>query len=314
LATSLVDELQFDALNGAVSVSSLLRKVLLVAAKLEVSDIPEWVNKELSGYGDDDSLPPYRILYGTVNAKTFQGWIPVQFPTNEMQDKASRISMYDPVAEIEALIRRENGTLVAGFPPEFQRLLRKMFEQNAEFIRVIEQTHLTGILDEIRNQVLRWAIALDKAGIKGDGLTFTGAEKERAHSMVFHVDGGNFNIGIVGGTGGQANVAAGSNARINIQSTDNSVDSVICQPDQMGKLAEQFASLRAALLSQASDAEHYASIGAIASAEIAAKEGSASNVAQALSALGAGGKWVVGIARDIGAELATAALKSYVGL
>jgi hypothetical protein len=73
LATSLVDELQFDALNGAVSVSSLLRKVLLVAAKLEVTDIPEWVNKELSGYGDDDSLPPYRTLYGTVNAKTFHG-------------------------------------------------------------------------------------------------------------------------------------------------------------------------------------------------------------------------------------------------
>jgi hypothetical protein len=222
--------------------------------------------------------------------------------------------MYEPIAQIEALSRKENGALAAGFPPEFQRLLRTMFDQHAEFIRVIEQTHLACILDEIRNQVLRWALALDKAGIKGDGLTFTRAEKERAHSMVFHVDGANFNIGIAGGTGGQANVAAGSNARVNIQSTDNSNNSVACQADQMVTLAEQFAKLRTALLSQASDAEHYASIGAIASAEIAAKEGNASNMAQALSALGAGGKWVVGIARDIGTELAASALKSYVGL
>jgi hypothetical protein len=48
LATSLIDELQLDASNNSVSVSSLLRKALMVAAKLAVSDLPEWINKELS--------------------------------------------------------------------------------------------------------------------------------------------------------------------------------------------------------------------------------------------------------------------------
>jgi hypothetical protein len=77
MATSLIDELQLDASNSAVSVPSLLRKALMVAAKLELSDIPEWINKELSGYGLDDLLPAYRIPYGTVKAKGFGGrWIP----------------------------------------------------------------------------------------------------------------------------------------------------------------------------------------------------------------------------------------------
>jgi hypothetical protein len=73
----------------------------------------------------------------------------------------------------------------------------------------MEKTKLHGILDEIRNRVLRWAVALDKAGIRGDGLTFTGAEKEKAHSMVFHLDKGNLTIGVVGTVGEQANVATG---------------------------------------------------------------------------------------------------------
>jgi len=69
LATSLIDELQLDASDGSVSVSDLLRKALVVAAKLGVSDIPEWINKELSGYHDGDTLPSYRIVHGAIKAK-----------------------------------------------------------------------------------------------------------------------------------------------------------------------------------------------------------------------------------------------------
>src|SRR5208283_5268685 len=78
LATSPIDELQLDASNVAVSVSSLLRKALMVSSKLELSDIPDWINKELSGYVDGDSLPSYRTVHGQVKARTLGGWVPVQ--------------------------------------------------------------------------------------------------------------------------------------------------------------------------------------------------------------------------------------------
>jgi len=82
----------------------------------------------------------------------------------------------------------------------------------------------------------------------------------------------------------------------------------------MAKLAEEFAQLRSALLPLASDAEQFAAIGAVASAEIAAKNGESSKITQALSALGTGGKWVLGVAKDIGVALVVAALESYLGL
>jgi hypothetical protein len=107
---------------------------------------------------------------------------------------------------------------------------------------------------------------------------------------------------------------SGNNPRVNIKSTDNSTNSVIYQAEDMAKLAEEFAQLRAALLPLAHNAEHYAAIGAVASAEMAAKEGASPNIAQALSALGAGGKWVLDAAKDIGVPLAVAALKSYLDL
>jgi hypothetical protein len=220
LATSLIDELQLDASNPAVSVTSLLRKVLMVAAKLELSNIPEWINKELSGYENGDAVPEYRIVYGTVKARNpFHGWIPVQFPTNDFQEMVSKKYVTESVAEIEALSKRE-GTLVQGFPPEAQRLLQQMFQQEMEFTCFLEKSRFEGILDEIRNRVLRWAIALDRAGIRGDGLSFSGVEKEKAHSLVFHAEGGTLNIGVVGNVAGQANVATGSHPRAGNVSSD----------------------------------------------------------------------------------------------
>ena len=185
----------------------------MVANKLELSDIPEWLNNELSGYQNGDTLPDYRIVYGQVKARNpFRGWISVQFPTNNFQEMVSKQNIAESVAEIESLIKRD-GTLIHGFAPEAQRLLQEMFQQEMEFVCFLEKSRFEGILDEIRNKVIRWAIALDRAGIRGDGLSFTGAEKEKAHSIVVHADGGTLNIGVVGNVAGQANVASGHHSR-----------------------------------------------------------------------------------------------------
>ena len=314
MPTSLIDELQLDAANSAVPVSDLLRKALVVASKLDVADIPIWINSELSGYKADEELPPHRILYGRMMIQTYQGWIPAHFPTNGSEETFTRRPIGNPVSEIEALIMNRDGELRSGFPAEALNLLQRMFQRQADFCLVLDRSSFQGIISEIRNQVLRWAIALDKAGVRGVGLSFTDPEKEKAHSITFNVNSENFSVGVAGGTGNQANVAGGNNARVNNQSTDSSVNSVVYQAEDMAKLADEFSKLRSALLSRARDAEHYAAVGVVASAEIAAKEGKSSKIDQALSVLGSGGKWVFSVARDIGVHLAAAALKPYLGL
>ena len=243
--------------------------------------------------------------------RVHQGWIPVQWPTNQSEATFTRRPFGCPVSEIEALIASGEGELRSGFPAEAVALLQRMFQRKAEFCLVLDRSSLQGVISEIRNQVLRWTIALDKAGVRGVGLSFTDSEKAKAHSMIFNVNSDIFSVGIAGGVGGQANVASGDNARVNIQSTDASTNSAVYQAGDMAKLADEFSKLRLALLSRADDAEHFVAVGAVVSAEKAAKEGRSSGISRALSSLGGSSKWVFNVAKEIGVDLVAEILKRY---
>ena len=69
--------------------------------------------------------------------------------------------------------------------------------------------------------------------------------------------------------------------------------------------------LRRYLRQEAVEPEHDVAIGAIANAEVAAKEG---NGPKTLEWLGKAGKWTLDNAGKIGVEVATAALKIALGL
>jgi hypothetical protein len=102
----------------------------------------------------------------------------------------------------------------------------------------------------------------------------------------------------------------GANSRMNVNSTDNSSNVIVYQVQDLAKLADEFLRLREALLPQAQSAEHYAAIGALASAELDAKSGEQPKV----SALGTAGRWVLDTATKIGVPLATSLLKVHYGL
>lgn len=46
----IVLELQKEALDETISIESLLRKAYLVAKKLKLRDLEEWINQEQNGY------------------------------------------------------------------------------------------------------------------------------------------------------------------------------------------------------------------------------------------------------------------------
>lgn len=71
-------------------------------------------------------------------------------------------------------------------------------------------------------------------------------------------------------------------------------------------LAAELSKLRLKLKDKATEAEHYSSMGAIASAESCAKKGDGP---EALEYLSKAGKWALGIAEKIGVPVATEALK-----
>ena len=93
---------------------------------------------------------------------------------------------------------------------------------------------------------------------------------------------------------------------INLHQLWNQAGSSIVLP----ALAEELGRLRAAMRQEASELEHDEALGAVASAEKAAKQ---SDGPRALEYLKAAGKWTLGIAEKIGTELAVAAMKKMMG-
>jgi hypothetical protein len=217
MASSLVEELQMDAINRDVRVSDFLRKALLVSSKLDIPGVPSWIDKELSGYEGTDDTPPYRKLYGRVVARTIRGWVPVQFPTTDLQASVAEQTVYQSVAEIEELLAA-NEELRCNFSPEGQHLLQQLFRAETEFTCMHSRASLAAILDEVRSRILRWSMELSKAGIRGDGLTFTQQEKRVAHNIVVE---GVMNVGVIGDVHSATNIAVGERAHAgNVEAKD----------------------------------------------------------------------------------------------
>lgn len=104
----------------------------------------------------------------------------------------------------------------------------------------------------------------------------------------------------------------GDNSRVNINSIDNSENSITNQSLDFTELAAELAKLRKALLERAQSPEHYTAIGAIASAETETKSGDASKIKRALSALGSAGRWVLDPSKEIGVPVVVELLKGQI--
>jgi len=58
-----VHSLRESITSGQPSLSQLLRQTLLIAARLNLPDIQQWVDLELNGYADDADPPGYRKIF-----------------------------------------------------------------------------------------------------------------------------------------------------------------------------------------------------------------------------------------------------------
>ncbi len=112
------------------------------------------------------------------------------------------------------------------------------------------------------------------------------------------------------GTAGYHIHLNGDNSRVNINSIDNSANTISKQALDFTELAAELAELRKVLLERAQTPEHYTAIGAIASAETETKSGDASKVKQALSTLGTAGRWVLDTSKEIGVPVVVELLKA----
>jgi AbiTii len=188
--SSLVLELQKECLDPTISILPSLRKALVVAKKLSVIDFQIWIEKELQGYMEDDSVPEYRVLKGQLVAwNPYNGWIPVLLSDPEKQDQISLCGIGQPIGEIENMVKHAdaNSTLEVPLATQIEHMIRRAGRLPLKPTRHITMASAGGIVEQVRNIVLNWTLRLEKDGILGDGMSFSEKEKQSASQTNYNV-------------------------------------------------------------------------------------------------------------------------------
>lgn len=188
---SIILELQQKAMYQQGSVTELLRIAYAVARKLRVDKFALWAKQELDGYQnvDNNLIPQYRTVRGRLRAfDPYRGWIPAVIPDDKLSDLVESTLLFEPVPEIEHLLSTSNGTLQKPLPHVASTTLSNFFKTNTQFTLVLERSALEGILQDIRQNVLDWALRLEEEGILGDGVKFSDEEKKAAQEHGTHLN------------------------------------------------------------------------------------------------------------------------------
>jgi hypothetical protein len=170
-------------LVATVPVTDLLQKCLVVARKLNLTELRDWAAWELNGYPSGVTVPTYRLIRGRIEAKNpLRGWIPVHFASSQEEEFLSERPCGVTVPEMEALARAPEGQLYMPFPHDVQELINAQHPVRMDIALRFGSSALIGVLSSVRNAVLNWTLDLEERGIIGEGLTFTVEEKRAAAS------------------------------------------------------------------------------------------------------------------------------------
>lgn len=181
--SSLVQEIQRDALDPKVGVSDLLRKALVVSTKLKITGDTAWIKAELSGYRGTVELPGYRELRGIPQVHNpYHGYMPLHMPP-KMEQKFCKLPLRLSVAEVESLLQKNGDELRFSFSAPVTAHFLKSMDVPMQPSLAISASAFHGVLDTVRNRVLQWALDLEGAGVVGDGMSFSPTDVKAAQHV-----------------------------------------------------------------------------------------------------------------------------------
>lgn len=208
MATSIVHQLQAEAVDDSSSISGLLMKAKLVASKLGLNDITEWIEFELSGYPSRANTPTYRRFSCRPQAfNPYVGWIPIDLEgiPKEILYEFTTVYLQESISNVEKHVA-DSGRLEVQMPHTLSEMLYVGHDRDSRFKiswRFSAFT-LSGVLTSVKDKILSWSLDLEKQGILGEGVNFSLREKEIA-SMVFRNE---FNGAIIHNNGVMASSTA----------------------------------------------------------------------------------------------------------
>jgi hypothetical protein len=213
-AVSLLHEIQEAAIDANTSLAVVLRKCMVLAARLGHEPFKKWVDQELGGYPQAVDLPMYRRISGIASIGHFAG--PLGAAMNnvplrlapipaDMRGRYETAEFREGIAKLEDMSRRDEGQLLERWSGDLVALVsRKFFEDYVLLAahKEIPRHAVVGVLDAVRNRVLKFALEIEAQSPEAGDVN-PGSDPAVAPERVGNI----FNTYIMGGA---QNVAVGS--------------------------------------------------------------------------------------------------------
>jgi len=186
---SLVLELQREAYQNDTTITQLIRKAFVLARKLEVKELTEWLNKEMEGYKKVNikEVPEYRNVVGDLKAwNPYLGRFIPAIVDGKAAQELSTYTLLQPISEIESLIegaKNNEGILQYTFPSSMQLKFMKSSLAKLEVSLHIPVSQFENIPNRVRDIILDWTLSLEEKGILGENMTFNSDEKKSANQI-----------------------------------------------------------------------------------------------------------------------------------
>lgn len=230
---SLILEIQAAAIESGTDVVVLLRKAKAAAIKLDQNDAVIWIDQELNGYpGGYDSLPDYRLAQGQLKARNpYHGLIPIFYRDQETEKLLSRAPIFDGMASIKKVLDNSSPgeVLQYNLPSGVRQAIIETMEISMEPVLVVSYGVLENIVSRVISLVLDWSLELERAGILGEGMSFSMSEKEKATSVTQNIFAQN--VGNVGAANESQKVNIGSMTAGDINIDQRKLDNFIEEAD-----------------------------------------------------------------------------------
>ena len=177
----LVDEIIDGAVDGRTPLADVLRKCLVLSFQLKNDRLKEWVEKELNGYGREDTLPEYRDLQlhskghflGAAGASISNLPLPLAVLDQKHQAYMRTAKCKAPIASYDTGGKTdEDQNAIIPWPPDLIAVYQSKFINGytlAQAWQEVPASALVSLVETVRNRVLRFALEIrDELGLVSD--------------------------------------------------------------------------------------------------------------------------------------------------
>ena len=172
---SIIQQLQEDIVNPEVSLAPILRRAKILAYRLRHDEFKTWIDSELNGYPDKDSIPRYRRFtahnYGYF-ANAFHHMNNASIPTINLPDPIKEfmqeLDIDMGVGSLEDLMdnpdMRKDGAVKSPWLSDVVAVAAQyQIYKNMNLLdawKVISSNQVMGILEAVRNKLLAFILEL----------------------------------------------------------------------------------------------------------------------------------------------------------